>query len=163
MSTEAKLDFVDRENISEFYQFLPDAQSLGERGFLAEGLVQSPIIFNFENIGFYVSRRHWDNPSNWYIRKDGTWYFFAKRVANFNKSWGDTGPTHSIAIDVEYFDGWDDANQTVGGTRVHSARHGLATVRYKQELHNHSRTGQDARFAELYNTIRSVRLTSWWL
>ena len=159
---EVEIDEIDHEELRTALHFLPDQLSLVKQELVSPLSNVRPIVFGWEDIGFYVRRRHWDNPSNWHIREDGDWYFFAKRIVNFNKSWADTGPTHSIGVDLEYFDDWDSEHRVVAGTRIHSIRHVLATVEYKQAFHNHSRTGRDIRFAELYADIVSARLSSWW-
>ena len=119
MTIEHQIEEIDRDAIDQAQHFLADQPSILQE-VLAASDVANPIVIRFENIGIYVYRRHWDNPSNWYISLDGSWYFFAKRLANFNKRWADTGPTHSVAIDVEYFDDWDPVNGEVAGTRIHS-------------------------------------------
>lgn len=118
--------------------------------------------FYFTEIGFYSSRRHWDNPSTFTMNSDGTWFFFATRLANFDKTWGDTGRTWRVRVDVKYYTIYDASTKKCAGQLLHANRYPFATVRYKQQKHNFTRRGDDAEYAKISGTARCASLISWW-
>lgn len=120
------------------------------------------VRFYLENIGFYSKRRHWDNPSTFTIYSDGSWFFYATRLANFDRTWADTGRTWRTRLDAVYYSRYDAANKRCAGQILHSNQYRFATVRYKQQRHNYTRRGDDAAFASISSQARCMRYQSWW-
>ncbi|MEO1245663.1 MAG: hypothetical protein AAFX56_08245 [Pseudomonadota bacterium] len=120
------------------------------------------VDFHFENVGFYSSRRHWDNPSTFTMHSDGSWFFYATRLANFDRTWGSSGRTWRVRIDVTYYERYNATTRKCEGRILHSAKYPLATVRYRQQLHDYTRRGDDAQYAKISGQARCARRVSWW-
>lgn len=122
------------------------------------------LMFYWENIGWYAKPSlHWDNPSNFSIDSNGSWYFYAKRIANFRRKKGllDVGWTFSYRGDVQYYTSYDPAKKKCAGQRVHSAKYVFGSVSYKEEKHNTDARGVDPIFAEKSKDITCASLQLW--
>jgi hypothetical protein len=114
-------------------------------------------VFYWGSVGFYHSSKHWDPPSTFSIDSNGDWFFFATRIANFDRSWADTGPTWNYRVDVKYF-----SERGCTGQVLHVGRYNLGSVRYKKEKHNTTTRGHDRVFKLKLAQIQCASLQSWW-
>jgi hypothetical protein len=126
--------------------------------------IQSWNAFTFAFATWEPDHLHWNEPSNFIIRSDGTWYLYAAHLANMRRTGGifDTGNRMSALINVTYYDGWDAASSKCTGTVIHSSDYSLRSLDYKDEVFNADASGTDTTFAGVVGSARCASVTRWW-
>lgn len=104
---------------------------------------------------------HWNVPSNININSDGSWFLYAKRLANMRRTGGiiDSGHTVSFRVDVAYWDGV--AGEKCAGSVIHANKYYLKSLRYKQEAWEVVARGTDPAIPGLESRIRCATFSQW--
>lgn len=104
--------------------------------------------FDFKFDEWVPNHLHWHAPSNLIIYSDGSWFIYAKHIANMRRTGGaffDTGDYWTWLVNVQFF----NAENSV----VHANDYVLDGLNYKYEVDNATAKGIDKRFGEIESQI----------
>lgn len=120
-------------------------------------------MFSFQFPTWAPNSLHWDEPSNLNIQSDGSWYIYARRLANFRRTGGvlDTGNIYTALANVTFYDG-PIVNNQCSGSVVHSRDFVLGSLDYKREVYDIANRGTDPQIAANESKIRCASVTRWW-
>lgn len=98
---------------------------------------------------------HWDQPSNLVVYSDGSWYIYAKHLANMRRTGGilDTGDYRTFLAAVTYM---DKDKKVIGATDYL-----LAGLDYKQEVWDKDNGGVDSFVRNYEPEIQFASCTQW--
>ncbi|UPW18886.1 hypothetical protein M0C34_01005 [Agarivorans sp. TSD2052] len=113
-------------------------------------------IFTLENIAFYRKSLHYENPAQFTIHNDGSWDFYASRIANFRRT-GLGGQTWHLTLRAKYY-----GEIGCTGPIVHARNYHLFSIKYHGDERNIARSGRDEKFAEQSSQIRCVSYSQSW-
>ena len=141
-----------------------DGVIVGKRKDDHKGLtISTAQMFSFDFSNWNPNSLHWNPPSNLLINSDGSWYMYAKHIANMRRTGGifDTGRRYTFLANVSYFSGWDTTNERCVGTVLHSKDYVLISLDYKQERWDVSARGTDNRIPEIRSRVQCASVTRW--
>lgn len=121
-------------------------------------------VFNFVFSDWNPDSLHWNQPSNLTFQSDGSWYIYAKHIANMRRLGGviDSGARYTALANVTFFDGPLNAQKQCTGSVVHSQDYTLGTLNYKQETWDASNRDTDSTLASVIARVKCASATRWW-
>ncbi len=158
------------QNQEEFYKqlapYTPESDSSisVEKEVSHKGLATTTgQIFSFNFVDWEPNSLHWRGPSNLLINSDGSWFMYAKHLANMRRTGGflDTGRYYTFLANVTYYSGWDGNNKQCKGSVLHSKDYVLKGMKYKVEMWDVTAQGTDSRVSEIASKARCAAVTRW--
>lgn len=146
------------------YEAAKDAVTALERQDGKSGLVLNKYtVFEFVLADWNPQSLHWNVPSNLLIYNDGTWFLYARHLANMRRTGGiwDTGRHYTFLANVVYFSGWDPNAKKCVGVVLHSRDYILRGLDYKQEDWDVSATNVDGQLPAILPQVRCASVTRW--
>lgn len=103
---------------------------------------------------------HWLKPSTMNMNSDGSWFLYAKYLANNRRTGGiiDSGNTVSFSVVVTYWNGAPSGDKCTG-TVIHSNRYYLKSLRYRKDAYDVSARGTDSAIPGLLSRVRCVMVS----
>ena len=120
-------------------------------------------VFSFDFPNWEPDSLHWNPPSNWLINSDGTWFMYAKHLANMRRTGGlfDTGSYRTFLVNITFYEGYNSTTNKCEGNVIHSRDYILAGLDYKQQRWDVSTSGTDQYFADNLSRISCASATRW--
>ncbi|MER0204345.1 MAG: hypothetical protein DU480_10920 [Nitrosomonas sp.] len=121
-------------------------------------------LFDMQFSSWNANHLHWDAPTNMAIQSDGSWFIYAKKLANMRRTGGafDTGDRWTTLINVTFYTGPLNGQKQCTGSVIHSRDYELMTLDYKEESYNVTARGSDSEIARAASNIKCGSFSRIW-
>ena len=121
-------------------------------------------MFDIQFDDWQPDHLHWNTPSNMAIQSDGSWFIYAKHLANMRRLGGifDTGAVYATIVNVTFYNGPLNAQKQCTGSVVHSRDYSLRSLDYKEEAWDVTSRGVDQDIARIAGQVKCGSFTRWW-
>ena len=114
-------------------------------------------IFLLENLAFYRESLDYENPAQFTIHYDGTWEFYADRIANYRQASTGDGVTWVLWLRASYY-----GERDCTGPILYAENYRFYSTDYEEDERNINVTGIDVKFAQKSSQIQCIRYYQEW-
>ncbi|MGF1739453.1 hypothetical protein [Photobacterium satsumensis] len=156
----------DDENVGDFANEPVKEESLGTTEVaitqslpLPKGKAEplSYPMFLLANLAFYREGLQYESPAQFTMHYDGSWEFYADRIANDRKTSASEGVTWVLWLRASYY-----GERDCSGPILYAENYQFYSIGYTEDKRNIKITGLDIKFSQKASQIRCIRYYQEW-
>ncbi|MGR5066696.1 hypothetical protein [Photobacterium sp. DNB22_13_2] len=115
-------------------------------------------MFLLENLAFYREGLDYESPAQFTMHYDGSWEFYANRIANYRNTSINEGVTWVLWLRASYY-----GERDCTGPILYAENYRFYSIDYTEDERNIKITGLDIKFSQKASQIRCIRYYQEWV